>query len=260
MPQSGDAASFWLVPGFYPLRSLTWQQLGWAAFFSAASGFVGYLLGTCGTSRRWTSHKPRRQQLCECGVFIPAQCSQEEVLRHKISARHKKNMLALAGTSEMVVCEEVGEYRAAALQLVAPSDVVLEVGCHVGATTKVIASVAKAVIGLDQKAMLVEQARINYPHIRFEVGDAFEAQFVLSLQKSVHPDRFSKVFVDISGSRDLTTVTRLLVMYESILKPDLIILKSQAMKRLLLKGQLWVDHPLNKTGERGSLQPEPDGA
>eukprot|EP00971_Amphidinium_carterae_P057004 1127214-Amphidinium_carterae.1 len=40
-----------------------------------------------------------------------------------------------------------------------------QVGCHVGATTKVIASVAKAVIGLDQKAMLVEQARINYPHI-----------------------------------------------------------------------------------------------
>jgi len=202
--------------------------------------------------------KPRRSQLCECGVFIPAQCSAEEVVRHKISARHKKNMLALAGTSELVVCEEVGEYRAAALQLVSKQDVVLEVGCHVGATTKVIASVAKKVIGLDQKAMLVEQARVNYPQIRFEVGDAFEAQLVLSLQESVHPDRFSKVFVDISGSRDLTTVTRLLVMYESTLKPDLIILKSQAMKRLLLKGQLWVDHPLNKTGQRGDHQPKPD--
>ena len=158
-------------------------------------------------------------------------------------------MLALAGTSELVVCEEVGEYRAAAQQLVNSKDVVLEVGCHVGATTKVIAGVAKHVVGLDQKEMLVEQARASHPDLRFEVGDAFNAQQVIALQDSVRPARFSKIFVDISGSRELSTVMRLLIMYESTLQPDMIIVKSQGFKRLLLKSHLWVDHPLNKSGE-----------
>mmetsp|Transcript_49150 Transcript_49150/g.117085 ORF Transcript_49150/g.117085 Transcript_49150/m.117085 type:complete len:258 (-) Transcript_49150:92-865(-) len=234
------------------------QSLGLAtgaALLSLTSALAGYLLGT-----RWSAPKigkRMRDRLCECGVFIPAQCSPVEVSRHRVSARHKKNMLALAGTPELVICEEVGEYRAAALQLVNSKDVVLEIGCHVGATTKVIATKAKRVVGLDQKAMLVEQARINHPHITFEIGDAFEAQQVIRLQESVRPDSFSKIFVDISGSRELSTVIRMLVMYESTLKPELIIVKSQPMKRLFLKGLLWVDHPLNKSGELADL-PEPE--
>ena len=43
------------------------------------------------------------------------------------SKRHRANFLQLRDASEIVVCEEVGEYRAAALSLVNGSDCVLEV-------------------------------------------------------------------------------------------------------------------------------------
>jgi predicted O-methyltransferase YrrM len=178
-------------------------------------------------------------------VHLPACCTPEEVEKHKTSQRHRKNLNALSGAAEIVVCEEVGEYRAAAQRLLKPDDCVLEVGCHVGGSTKVIASIARTVVGLDQKAMLVEEARKNLPHVQFEVGDAFDAQRMIALMKSTQCRKFHKIFVDISGSRDLSTVVRLLDMYENTLRPEILIVKSQAMKRLLLRGHLWVEHPLN---------------
>lgn len=162
---------------------------------------------------------------------------------HRSSSRHKKNLQALEGASEVVVCEEVGEYRAAAQQLVHSRDCVLEVGCHVGGTTKVLASAAGHLVGLDQQPSLVAQAREKLPEVQFEIGDAFDAQRVLALARAQEAKRFTKVFVDISGSRDLSTVVRLLDIYENTLKPEILVVKSQALKRLLLRSQLWVEHP-----------------
>merc|ERR1719272_496300 len=154
-------------------------------------------------------------------------------------------MRALGNGSEIVVCEEVGEYRDAAKAMLKREDYVLDVGCHVGGTTKVIAPLVTKVIGLDQKALHINEARGTMPHIQWEIGDAFDATFCLSLAKSIQPNRFRVIFVDISGSRDLATVVKLLDMYESTLKPEIIIVKSQPMKRLLLRGHLWVEHPMN---------------
>jgi len=181
--------------------------------------------------------------VCECGACLPRVCTQEEIERHKTSARHKKNLLLLSSASQVVVCEEVGEYRAAALALVKPEDNVLEVGCHVGGTTKVLASVAGHLVGLDRQADLVAQARKNLPHIQFELCDAFDAPRILALANSLKPNRFTKVFVDISGSRDLATVVRLMDIYENTLRPDFLVVKSQALKRLLLRARLWINHP-----------------
>merc|ERR1719223_1681609 len=169
----------------------------------------------------------------------------EDLARHQQGARHKKNLKILNELCGMVVCEEVGEYRAAATQLVSSQDNVLEIGCHEGATTKVIAQQTANLIGLDQKEMLVQRARVHLPDVQFEVGDAFDAQRIMALAKSCNPPRFHKVFIDISGSRDLSTVVRLLDMYENVLRPDQMIVKSQLLKRLLMRGQLWVDHESN---------------
>jgi len=169
----------------------------------------------------------------------------EDVERHRTTVRHKKNLMALNGLSDIVVCEEVGEYREAARKLVRSDENVLEIGCHEGATTKVIAQQTANLIGLDQKEMLVQRARVHLPDVQFEVGDAFDAQRIMALAKSCNPPRFHKVFIDISGSRDLSTVVRLLDMYENVLRPDQMIVKSQLLKRLLMRGQLWVDHESN---------------
>lgn len=231
-----------------------------AAVLAAASATLGFLAGL--RSRRGWSDRPRRsrirdgrsivdrlgwhEELCECGIVLPRACSPEEVERHKTSARHKKNLMALDGASEVVVCEEVGEYRAAAQTLVREDDDILEVGCHNGATTKVLASLKpRRLIGLDRQADLVAAARERLPDIQFEISDAFDAQRVMALANEGESRRFSKIFVDISGSRDIATVVRLLDVYENTLRPDYLIVKSHALKRLLLRGRLWVDHPLN---------------
>merc|ERR1712192_116748 len=224
------------------------------ATVAAALGFIAGL-----KLRQWSS-KPlgrRRDEsslvarlgwnecICEGGVLVPSGTSEEEICKHKCSKRHKTNLLALRDASEIVVCEEVGEYRAAAQMLVNKSDYVLEVGSHVGGTTKVLAGVAKHVVGLDQQATLVEEARQKLPEVRFEICDAFDASSIMQMAKQMLPNRWSKIFVDISGSRDLPTVIRLLDMYENTLRPDIIIVKSQTLKRTLLRSRLWVDHPRN---------------
>jgi len=183
-----------------------------------------------------------RDGLCECGVRLQ-DMSPEDVSTHRTTARHRRNLLALGGASEVVVCEEVGEYRAAAQQLVGSDDCVLEVGCHVGGTTKVLAAAAGHLVGLDRQPSLVAQARQRLPDVQFEICDAFDAQSILALAQKQKLRRFTKVFVDISGSRDLSTVVRLLDIYENTIKPDVLVVKSQALKRLLLRSQLWVEHP-----------------
>merc|ERR1712226_756507 len=120
---------------------------------------------------------------------------------------------------------------------------VLEVGSHVGGTTRVLAGLTKHLVGLDQQPDLVAEARKRLPEIHFEIGDAFDAPRVLALANAQPHKKFNKVFIDISGSRDLGTVVRLLDMYENTLKPDVLIVKSQTLKHLLLRSRLWVEHP-----------------
>ena len=222
-------------------------------------------------------------------VFL---CGSEEIARHRASNRHYRNMLRHSG-NQVVACEEVTEYRDAVLALVSREDVVLEVGSHVGGTTKVIASVAGRVVGLDQQPELVAQARESYPEIRFEARGAPKAtRFVAELRclrlrearglEQVHPAReiyqgvgsrcleplghpwfwkrnamwspkrcrtsmftmvlmvlspfervfhafwISQVFIDISGSRDLGTVFRMMDLVDKIVAPDAMVVKSQA--------------------------------
>mmetsp|Transcript_48110 Transcript_48110/g.143636 ORF Transcript_48110/g.143636 Transcript_48110/m.143636 type:complete len:242 (-) Transcript_48110:84-809(-) len=220
-----------------------------AALTAAAAAALGFFAGVS-AARRGALRRPRRRrdELCECGVCLPRICTPEEIERHKTSTRHKRNLFLLSSASKVVVCEEVGEYREAAKGLVQREDYVLEVGCHVGGTTKVLAGITRRLVGLDRQADLVAQARVNLPDVQFELCDAFDAQRIVALANSIRPERFTKVFVDISGSRDLATVVRLMDIFENTLRPELLVVKSQALKRLLLRSRLWINHPVN-TGE-----------
>lgn len=236
-----------------------------AALLTAAATTLGFLAGawaagrSSGRKRREgegeektaavDSGRRKRDVLCECGVMLPKSCTPEEKLRHQASNRHRSNMLKLGNASQVVVCEEVSEYRAAALSLVKPDDYVLEVGCHVGGTTKVLAGLCRKLVGIDQQADLVAQARIRLPDVQFEILDAFDASKVLALSRQISPEGFQKVFIDISGSRDISTVVRLMDIYENTLKPEVLVVKSQALKRLLLRSQLWIHHPAGDKGE-----------
>eukprot|EP00929_Paragymnodinium_shiwhaense_P006774 TRINITY_DN110733_c0_g1_i1.p1 TRINITY_DN110733_c0_g1~~TRINITY_DN110733_c0_g1_i1.p1 ORF type:complete len:344 (-),score=63.26 TRINITY_DN110733_c0_g1_i1:104-1078(-) len=213
-----------------------------------ANGGVGRRAPICDESLAAPPPKcAAREGVCECGVLLPLDMSPKDLEAHRKSLRHKKNLFKLGGSSEVIVCEEIGEYRKAALQLVTQDDVVLEVGCHVGATMKVLATVAGTLVGLDQQPQLIAEARKNLPEIRFENFDGFDSHRLMALAREQPGKRFTKVFVDISGSRDICTVVKMVDLYTNILKPELIVVKSQTLKRLLLRSQLWVEHPESKS-------------
>mmetsp|Transcript_31732 Transcript_31732/g.62349 ORF Transcript_31732/g.62349 Transcript_31732/m.62349 type:complete len:245 (+) Transcript_31732:57-791(+) len=225
-----------------------------ALVVATAAGALGFVAGVL-ASRGWPLRKARRRrdEICQCGAILPHTCTAEELARHKTSVRHRKNLHQLSNAPQVVVCEEVGEYRSAAVGLVNAKDNVLEVGCHVGGTSKVIAGLCRKFVGIDRQPDLVAQARKNLPDHQFEIIDAFDAQKILALAQTMKPARFTKVFVDISGSRELSTVVRLMGVYENALRPDVLIVKSQPLKRLLLRARLWINHPACI----GYVEPEP---
>merc|ERR550532_3479894 len=90
---------------------------------AGAAAAFGFCAGAWATRQRATRRSRRRKdELCECGVCLPHSCTPEEIERHKTSTRHKRNLLLLSSASQVVVCEEVGEYRDAAKGLVGPED------------------------------------------------------------------------------------------------------------------------------------------
>lgn len=62
-----------------------------------------------------------------------------------------------------------------------PGEQVLDLGCGTGQLTQQIAERGAKVVGLDASPEMIGQARQNYPHLRFVLGDAakmnFQSQF-----------------------------------------------------------------------------------
>ena len=55
-----------------------------------------------------------------------------------------------------------------------PGERILDLGCGTGHLTNEIAAAGAAVLGIDSSAEMIEQARSNYPQVRFEAADATE--------------------------------------------------------------------------------------
>ncbi|MEH2453428.1 methyltransferase domain-containing protein [Nostoc sp.] len=53
-----------------------------------------------------------------------------------------------------------------------PGESILDLGCGTGQLTEKIAQAGAEVMGVDHAATMIEKARQNYPHIRFDVADA----------------------------------------------------------------------------------------
>ncbi|MCC5635853.1 methyltransferase domain-containing protein [Nostoc sp. CHAB 5844] len=53
-----------------------------------------------------------------------------------------------------------------------PGELILDLGCGTGQLTAKIAESGVEVMGIDSAATMIEKARQNYPHLRFEIADA----------------------------------------------------------------------------------------
>lgn len=73
----------------------------------------------------------------------------------------------------------VWKHGAPVLELLAPQpgEQILDLGCGTGQLTAQIAAAGAEVMGIDKAASMIEQARANYPDLRFEVADGSNFSF-----------------------------------------------------------------------------------
>eukprot|EP01025_Chloroclados_australasicus_P037970 TRINITY_DN38849_c0_g1_i1.p2 TRINITY_DN38849_c0_g1~~TRINITY_DN38849_c0_g1_i1.p2 ORF type:complete len:151 (-),score=1.14 TRINITY_DN38849_c0_g1_i1:57-509(-) len=130
--------------------------------------------------------------------------------------------------SEVIVCEQVDDYRKAIGTYVTQEDIVLELGCAEGVTTNLIGQHCQKVVGLDKSLFQYQRAQERFPLVRFENIDAFDISSVLALGY-----KFNKIFIDVSGSRDISDLINLIESYEKVFQPDLFVVKSYKLKKLV---------------------------
>ncbi len=93
----------------------------------------------------------------------------------------------------------------------------LELGSAQGVTTELISRIAKEVIGLDKSEFHTEHSiHRNTHNMTFLNGDAFNLTFVRSLGR-----QFTAIFIDVSGSRPIGDVLKLIESYQVRLKAEL---------------------------------------
>ncbi len=143
--------------------------------------------------------------------------------------------------TRFVATRGVQEYRATIQSLVTPQDVVLELGCAWGTTTALLAERCRLVVGTDVGPECITRARQSYPHVRFEVLDAFDVRAALHLSDRLGL-AFTKVYFDLSGLssyRALLDVIALLTMYATVLRPDTVVAKSGSLKHFASHCWAW---------------------
>lgn len=83
-----------------------------------------------------------------------------------------------------------------------------------------------------------KRAKERFPEVQFECFSGDD----ISRIKKLRP-YFNKIFVDISGSRELQTVLPLVNRYEFALKPELIIVKNFKLQKLLNQSYDYTEYP-----------------
>lgn len=130
--------------------------------------------------------------------------------------------------TKFVATRNVHEYRETIPTCVNQDDTVLEIGCEFGTTTALLAQAAREVLGTDISAEVLTTARAKNPNIRFEVLDGFDVRAALDFGLN-----FTKVYIDMSGMsgyRSLLDAIALLNTYAAVLRPKIIVVKSNALK------------------------------
>ena len=135
--------------------------------------------------------------------------------------------------SRIILTKGVKEYRQTINQVVSRQDIVLEIGCAWGTTSNLLYHRAGDLVAIDKGASL-PSARESYPHIHFEQFDGFDIARVKGLNLP-----FSKVYIDISGCRDLVDVMKIIRIYEIVFSPEIIVVKSSKLKAFVDKCSVW---------------------
>lgn len=133
----------------------------------------------------------------------------------------------------LILTKGVKEYRQTIPYYVVSQDIVLEIGCAWGTTSERLYQHAGYLVAID-KGKSLPTARETYPHIHFEQIDGFNVSRVIELGYW-----FNKIYIDISGCRDIHAVIRMVNMYDAVFDPEVMVVKSTKLKRLVARAEVW---------------------
>ena len=126
-------------------------------------------------------------------------------------------------------------YHKALAEHIRPEDSVLEIGPHIGGSTKVIAEKAKEVVAVDKAKQSAEALQEN-PDIAFVKGDVrfFETiDDILKIRKS-----FDVIAMDMGGGRFPDTVFKVWAVWSGIFKPRDSIIRNRGLGEFLMRAKV----------------------
>jgi 16S rRNA A1518/A1519 N6-dimethyltransferase RsmA/KsgA/DIM1 with predicted DNA glycosylase/AP lyase activity len=145
----------------------------------------------------------------------------------------KEEELLFQNSCKIICTKGVKEYRQTIEKYITSQDTVLEIGFAWGTTTELLSKVCKHVVGID-KGESFYTAVMQYPELELYKIDGFDIREVRALGYN-----FNKIYIDISGCRELNTVIKIVRMYEQTFKPELIVVKSSKLKKLVARCEVW---------------------
>jgi len=131
----------------------------------------------------------------------------------------------------LVGARGVREYRNCIDTVVRPGDRVLELGCHFGTTTAILAEAVGPgyALGVDVGTSIIASAKEQHPTIDFMVGDAWGVGGLARLGP------WDAVFVDVGGLSGADGTLDALALARSLgaaLEPRAVVLKSKCLRQL----------------------------
>ena len=137
--------------------------------------------------------------------------------------------------SLVILTATTTDFRMASMANVTEKDIVLEIGSSFGEGTAAIARYCHRLIGFDvsEKAVAAAKTRCEAfrDRVEFHIVDVFrEEKRAISILQDVDAN---VVCIDIGGNRDIFSVMRMIQWVQNIVKPFLIIVKSEEVSLIL---------------------------
>lgn len=154
--------------------------------------------------------------------------------------RSKKDRRRAAGKStewiqcEVVCCKDENNYRRAISKHVLPSDRILELGCHVGVTTNLLAAAGKEAFGIDSSEYSITTAKQRFgdrSNLFFFQADAIDIRNSNKLLSGP----IDVVFIDLSGNREPGLILQTLEAYDRVFKPRLFVIKNFKLQNFVMQ-------------------------
>ncbi len=136
----------------------------------------------------------------------------------------------------ILICYDRNRYHKLLSEVVRPSDTVIEVGPHLGESTKVIARRAKSVVAVDKASQAEKAFREKPGNVEFVRGDV---RFFETIDKTLKLIKSCDVLaMDMGGGRFPDTVFKVWAVWSGVFKPRDSVIRNRGLGEFIRRAQI----------------------